>query len=169
MTIGALQLPARHHLVEGQPQAMAVTQSHPADARRQALELDALARHVEPVVQVRVVRQQLVHLGIGAVDVLRVARERDPAERADAAAEQRAHVGGHEAREGEGVLDPRIEGDLAQIVAVVEHRDALLLEGEHRLHVPRHRSARRARHLGRVFGAQPIPLLERPAAGAGSR
>ena len=87
---------------------------------------------------------QLAHLGIGAVDVLRIAGQRDPAERSDAAAEQRADVGGHEAGEVEGVLDARIEGDLADVVAVVEHRNALLLELEHRLHVLRHRRARGA-------------------------
>ena len=37
-----------HHRVEGQPQAMAIAQPHPADARRQALHADALAGHVEP-------------------------------------------------------------------------------------------------------------------------
>ena len=37
------------------------------------------------------------------VDVLGIARERGPAERADAAAEQRADIGRHEAREVEGV------------------------------------------------------------------
>ncbi len=51
-----LQLARGHHLVEGETEAMAVAEAHPADARRQALELDALAGHVEPVVQVRVVR-----------------------------------------------------------------------------------------------------------------
>src|SRR3546814_13746492 len=60
-----------------------------SDLARQALEADALARHVEPVVQVRVVGDQLLHLGIGPVDVLGVPRQRRPAERPDAAAEQR--------------------------------------------------------------------------------
>ena len=77
---------------------MAVAQPDPADARRQALELDALPGHVEPVVQMRVVRHQLLHLGVGAVDVLGIARQRGPAERPDAAAEQRPDIGRHEAR-----------------------------------------------------------------------
>ena len=38
---------------------MAVAEADPADARRQALEGDALARHVEPVVQMRVAGQSV--------------------------------------------------------------------------------------------------------------
>ena len=82
---------------------MPVAQADPADARGQALKLDALARHVEPAVQVRVVGEQLLHLGVGLVDVLGIARQRRPAERPDAAAEQRPDIGRHEAREVEGV------------------------------------------------------------------
>jgi hypothetical protein len=59
---------------------MAVLQADPADPRRQALERDALARHVEPVVQVRVVGDSSFTF-VGLVDVLRIARQRDPAER----------------------------------------------------------------------------------------
>ena len=119
-----LELAARHHLVEGQAEPMPVAKADPADARRQALELDPLARHVEPVVQMRVVRQQLLHLRVGAVDVLRIAGERGPAERADAAAEQRADVGRHEAGESEGVGDALVLRHLPDVVAVVEGRHA---------------------------------------------
>jgi hypothetical protein len=52
-----LQFALRDHLVEGQAQPVAVAQADPADARGQALEVDAFARHVEPAVQVRVVGQ----------------------------------------------------------------------------------------------------------------
>ena len=81
ITIGAFSSPAAHHLVEGQAGAVALAQAEPADARRQALERDALARHVEPAVQVRVVGEQLLHLGVGLADVFRVAGQRHPAER----------------------------------------------------------------------------------------
>src|SRR5690242_6373801 len=57
-----LELTARHHLVEGEPETMPVPEPYPADARREALELDALARHVEPMVQVRIMRDELAHL-----------------------------------------------------------------------------------------------------------
>ena len=45
------ELAVAHHLVEGETEAVALAEADPADARRQALEVDALARHVEPVVQ----------------------------------------------------------------------------------------------------------------------
>jgi hypothetical protein len=44
--------------------------------------------------------------GVGLVDILRIAGERRPAERTDPPAEERADIGGHEAREGEGVFQP---------------------------------------------------------------
>jgi hypothetical protein len=55
MTMGAFSSPEADHFVEGKAGAMAVAQTDPADPRRQALEGDALARHVEPVVQMGVV------------------------------------------------------------------------------------------------------------------
>ena len=36
-----LEFAIRHHLVEGKPDAMAIAETDPANARRQALELDA--------------------------------------------------------------------------------------------------------------------------------
>ena len=99
------QFAAAHHLVERQAQLGALAEANPADARRQALEADALARHVQPAVQVFVIRDQLFHHGVGFVDVLRIAGQRRPAERPDTAAEQRTDVGRHEAREVEGVVD----------------------------------------------------------------
>ncbi len=103
MTIGAFSSPRATISLNASPSAVAVAEPDPADARRQALEADALARHVEPVVQMRVVGHQLLHLGVGLVDVLGIARQRRPAERPDAAAEQRPDVGGHEAGKVEGV------------------------------------------------------------------
>src|SRR3546814_6785113 len=87
-------------------------EADPADARRQALEADARARHVEPVVELRIVGDQFLHLGVGPVDVLRIAREGGPAEGADAAAEQRADVGRHEARKVEGLGDAFVQRHL---------------------------------------------------------
>jgi hypothetical protein len=81
-------------------------QPYPADTRRQALEADALAGHIQPVVQVFVIGDDLFHFGVGFVDILRVAGQGNPAERADAAAEQRADIGRNEAREIKGVVTP---------------------------------------------------------------
>src|SRR3546814_15808320 len=80
--------------------------------------------HVEPVVELRIVGDQFLHLGVGPVDVLRVAREGGPAEGADAAAEEGADVGRHETREVEGLGDAFIQRHLADVVAVVEGGDA---------------------------------------------
>ena len=77
-----------------------------------------------------VVGNKLLDLRVGAVDVLGVPGQRDPAEGADAAAEQRPDVGGHEAGEVERVLDPVVAGDLADVVAVVEYRDAHALKAQ---------------------------------------
>ena len=52
---GRLEFATRDHLVERKSDAMAITEPDPANARRQALKLDARARHVEPVVQMLVV------------------------------------------------------------------------------------------------------------------
>ena len=98
-----LQFARRHHLVEGQAEPVALPEPDPADPRRQALEGDPLARHVEPAVEVRIVGDQLLHLGVGLVDVLGIARQRAPAERADAAAEERPDISRHEAGKIEGV------------------------------------------------------------------
>ncbi len=108
MTMGADELAARDHFVEGEAQAMPLAQADPADARRQALKMNLRARHVEPVMQMRIIRNQFFDLRIGLVDVLGIARQRGPAERSDAAAEQRADVLRHEARKIEGVRDARI-------------------------------------------------------------
>src|SRR5262245_14411653 len=88
----------RHHLVEREAEAMPLAQANPANARRQTLERDALLRHVEPAMQMRVVRDELLHLRVGLGDVLRITAQRSPAERPHAAAEERAYVSRHEAR-----------------------------------------------------------------------
>src|SRR3984957_12002034 len=89
---GRGKLAALDHLVEGQSQAMTLSQTDPADARRQSLEMNLRTRHIEPVMQMRVVRDQLFDFCVGLVDVLGVPGERNPAERPDSAAEQRPDV-----------------------------------------------------------------------------
>src|SRR5579864_8117416 len=108
-----LELPARHHLIEGETETVPVAESHPADARRQALKLDALARHVQPVMQMAVLGQELAHPGVRAVDVLGIARECCPAERAHPAAEEWPDISRHEPGESERLLQALVEGHLA--------------------------------------------------------
>ncbi|MNS66587.1 hypothetical protein D3C72_998070 [compost metagenome] len=115
--------------------------------------------------EVLVLGEQLLHLGVGLVDILRVARQRHPAERALAAAEQRADIGRHEAREIERVLHALVESHLADVVAVVQRRHAHLLEGQHRLHMLDDGRARGGFHRLRVALAQVFPLRHGPAFG----
>ncbi len=158
-----LQFAACHHLVEGEAQPMPVAEADPADPRRQALERNTLPRHVQPVVQVGVIRQQLLHLGIGAIDVFGIAGQRGPAERADAAAEQRTDVGGHEAREVERILDAFFQRHLADVVAVVDHGNAHAMEVEHGADVLGHRGARSGGDALGVGLAARVPFGDGPA------
>ncbi len=73
MTIGALQLAARHHVVECEARAMTLAEPEPADPRRQALERDALAGEIEPARERAIVGKELAHLAIGFRDVRRIA------------------------------------------------------------------------------------------------
>src|SRR5579863_131655 len=107
---------------------MTVAEPNPADARREALELDPLASHVEPVMQVAILRQQLAHALVGAVDVFRIAGEGSPPEGPEPAAKEAAHVGRDEAGESKGLLQALVVRHLAQVVAVVEHRYAEFLK-----------------------------------------
>ncbi len=128
-----------HHLVEGETDQIALAQAKPADAGRQALKLDVPARLVEPILDEGVVRQEFTDLLIGLANVLGIARERDPAERALALTEQRPDVGLDKARLVEGVFDAHVIRHLAQIVAVVDHDRAAFLVFEHGPHLPAHR------------------------------
>src|SRR5579864_3073688 len=136
-----LELPARHHLVEGEAETVPVAEAHPADARRQTLKLDALAGHIQPVMQMAVLGQELAHPGIRPEDVLRIARECYPAERAHPAAEEWPDISRHEPGKSKGLLQALVKGHLADVVAVVEDRNAELLELEHRLDMAAHGGA----------------------------
>ena len=162
---GRLEFARRHHLVECEPKPVAIAEPAPADARGQALEVNFLARHVEPVVQMRVVGQQFLHLGIGLVDVLGIARQRRPAERTDAAAEERADVSGNEAGEIESIIDALVLRDLADIIAIIGRRHARGLKIEHRADVHSHRRLGRLCDRLRVAFALLHPLGDAPANG----
>src|SRR6185295_5486704 len=98
-------LAAAYHLVEREAEAVTLPEPDPANPRWQALEGDPLASHVEPTVEMQIVGDQFLHLGVGAVDVLGIAAECRPAEWPDAAAEERANIGWHKAGKVEGVGD----------------------------------------------------------------
>src|ERR1700754_1471145 len=73
ITTGRLHFTVAAHLVKGEAQPVTLAQADPADARRQSLEADPLARHVQPAMQVRIVRDQFLYLRVGLVDVLGIA------------------------------------------------------------------------------------------------
>ena len=98
--------------------------AQPADARRQALELDALARHVEPAVQVRVVRDQFLHLVVGALDVPGCPTARPSGTGPTPRQNSGRMYAGTKPGKSNAFFTPAVECDLADVVAVVEHRDA---------------------------------------------
>jgi hypothetical protein len=59
ITMGAFNSPVAHQAVDGQAEFGALAVAQPADARRQALKLNALARQREPARQRLVVREEL--------------------------------------------------------------------------------------------------------------
>ena len=72
------------------------------------------------------------------VDVFGIAGERDPAEGAGAGAEERTNVLGDEAGDEKGVGASGVEGEAADVVAVVEGDGAGALQGEHGIDVDNH-------------------------------
>ena len=85
--------------------------------------------------QVTIVGYQFLDLLVGPVNVLGIARQGCPAERAYAAAEQGPHICRHEPGKVERILHAVIERDLAYVVAVIECRHACGIELEHRFDV----------------------------------
>src|SRR5262249_4823874 len=130
-----LQLAFLYQIVHGQAKLRPLAITQPADARRQSLKMYAFARQLDPAAQDAVLREQLEHQIVSDGDVRRVARERYPAERSAALAEQRTDIGGHEARKIVGILHAALEGEGADIVAVIEGHAAHLLQAQHALNV----------------------------------
>src|SRR5216683_2424351 len=141
-------------LVEAQARTGTLAVAEPADASRQALELDLLARGLDPPHQGGVVGELVDHGTVGDSDVLRVTRKRNPSERALAFAEQRPDVCGHEAGKLERARAPAELRLRAQAVAVVEDLRAMVEEIDHRVDVARHALASAAYIPIRIVEAQ---------------
>ena len=148
-------------LVERQPGPRPLAVAEPADPRRQSLERDALLGERDPACERRVAGEQLEDRAIGPQDVVRVAGERGPPERAAALAELGPDEGRHEARVVERVVDAGVLRHRAQVVAVVEHDRAGSLELEHRPDVGGHRGGRAADVLVGLVLAQRGGIVER--------
>ena len=135
---GGTDAPVGDRIVERQPGPGALAVTEPADARGQPLPGDLLLRHLDPAGEVLVLREEVHNDAVRFVDVVGIAGERDPAERAFALAEQRADVGRDEAGVGERFRQPVVERALAQVVAVIEDDGPTLLHLDHRRAVFRH-------------------------------
>ena len=79
----------------------------------------------------RIFRKKRQNCFVGGINVLRVPAEGGPAERPFALAEERANVGRDKAGVAKSILHAGVEGALAQVVAIVKHNRATLLEGYH--------------------------------------
>src|SRR6185437_11845038 len=88
-----------HQIVHSQPKLRAFPIAQPADTRWQSLELDALARQVDPAAQDSVLREQLQDQVVSYADIGGITRERYPAERPTPFTEQRTNICGHKAGE----------------------------------------------------------------------
>ena len=128
--------PARgDHVVEAHADPGPLAEAQPADPGREALKGDPVGRQADPPVQRLVVGELLEDGPVGGADVGRVAGQRRPAEGTFALAEERADVGGHEARVVERPVHAGQPGLGPQAVAVVEHLGAPVEQGQHGGHV----------------------------------
>ena len=93
------ELAGAHHLVEAQPQPLALAIAGPADPRRQPLICDPLAGQPDPALQGGIAGDLLEHRAVGRLDVGLLARQRHPAKRALSLAEQGPDVGGQRSRD----------------------------------------------------------------------
>ena len=134
--------------------------AEPADPRREALEGDLLPGSAHPLLQAIVVGEQIHDGAVGRVDVLGVAGEGHPTERALALTEQGTDVGGHESGEVEGPAVAAQPSLVTDRVAVVEDLRAGVLELHHRLDVGRHRLARPVGELLGLLLRELRPVLD---------
>ena len=115
-----------------------------------------------PAAQMGII-DQFLDLGVGLVNILRITGKSRPAERADAAAEQRADIGGHEAGEVERPRHALIQGDLADVVAVIDHGRAGRLKIKHGLDMAGDGGGGGGRDGAGIGLATVLPFRHRPA------
>ena len=163
---GRRDLAARHESLKRRPASRALAVAQPADARGQALEA---ARAPAPS-RSSGAAPRSPGTAPGSprsvrADVLRIARQRRPAERALALAEQRPDERGHETREVEGVRHAGRPGPARGCCCRSRRSPRRRLQREHRPHVVGHRRHRRGARTRRVRAAQLGRLAERQPAG----
>src|SRR6185369_12949664 len=89
---------ALHEIVDRLAHLSTLTVTEPADARRQSLEVNAIARQTQPAIQRAIVGKHLEGEIVGLAYVFCLARQRHPAKRSFAFAEKRPNVLGHKTR-----------------------------------------------------------------------
>src|ERR1700716_1488276 len=94
---GRFDLAALHQIVYGHAKFCARTEPEPADARRQALEMNPFLRQLHPARQRFVLWKKFERESIGPRDVRGIATQRDPTKRPFPFAKQRPDVFGDEA------------------------------------------------------------------------
>ena len=145
---------APHQFVHGDAKLGALAITEPADARRQSLEMNSLFRQLHPARQNFVFRKKLERERVGARDVLRIAAERNPAERTFSFAKERADVFRNETGNIEGVFDAGFLRLGANVVAIIESDRAAFLQFQHRVDVLSHRLHRALDVFIRILRAQ---------------
>src|ERR1041385_9104598 len=91
-----LQIATLHEVVDRLAHLGAFTVTEPADARRQPLKMHAVARETQPAIQRPIFGKHLQREIVSLANVLRIARQRDPAKWPLTFAEERANVLRHE-------------------------------------------------------------------------
>src|SRR5437762_148477 len=114
------QFAALHQIIHRQRELRPLAIAKPADARRQSLKTNALPRQIDPAAENAIVRKHLQYQIVSHSDVRRLSRERNPAERPPALAEQRTDVCWNKSREIVSVLHSILEGKGADVIAIIK-------------------------------------------------
>src|SRR5882724_11644961 len=109
---GRFQIAAPHQLVDSFAHLGAFAVTEPADSRRQTLELHPVTRQTQPAIQRLVFRKKFEREIVGFANVIRIARECDPAKRPFAFAKKRTDVFRDKAGNLESVFYSGVESHL---------------------------------------------------------
>ena len=126
---------------------------------------NAFLRHVQPMMDVLVIREQLFDFSIGFVNVFWIARQRRPTEWPFAITEQWADVCRDKTREIEGIVHTVVKSDLANVIAVIDRWNAHGMKIQHGLNMLCTRQGGVCGQFRMLFWImlRRFPLLNRPA------
>ena len=158
---GARYLALGHRFIDHQSEPATLAIAEPTNPRRQTRELDMVSRLLDPRHDRVVRRERAQDHFVNGVDVLRLARHRDPAEWPDALAEQRTDIEVDEGMHLESILDARRLRLGAEAVAVLESNRAAIEKVQHRAKVGRNRAPCQRDQFLRVALAHGAHLFER--------